>query len=247
MTPARAGGPGPAIRAAPLVLALLLPGVAPLGAQAPAFEPARLVLGTDSMTISMVREGTLIAAGMLWDELTLVPLPGGGQGIRRVYRTVNRLFGNHLDTTVATVPALAIVARRSLSRILTDSVVAVGDSLLGWESMYGAPVREVRRHLPAGTIDSEHFDLLVRTHPWAPGARFAVRAFLSGQDSLSTLTATYGGEEILRQRDGTETATWRIEATFASLTVTFWVDQRTRAMVKEVIVISPEIRMLMVR
>ncbi|MBK8004455.1 MAG: hypothetical protein IPK12_11100 [Gemmatimonadetes bacterium] len=113
--------------------------------------------------------------------------------------------------------------------------------------MYGAPVREVRRHLPAGTIDSEHFDLLVRTHPWAPGARFAVRAFLSDQDSLSTLTATYGGEEILRQRDGTETATWRIEATFASLTVTFWVDQRTRAMVKEVIVISPEIRMLMVR
>ncbi len=233
--------------AAPVCLVVSLLLAAPLCAQGLSLDIGRLTLGVDSMSISMLRSGTEVPVGSLWDELLIVPGPGDVAYAQRVYRTENRVFGPHLDTVVAVLPTLRLVYRRTIARIMTDSIGVAHDSLIGWTENADGVRKGIRRPLPIGVIDAGSFDLLVRGHDWTPGASFSVRAFLPGQDSLATLHAAFGAAERVRQRDGQDALSWRIDADFSGMAVTMWVDQHSRALVKEIIQVTPDIAMVMVR
>ena len=232
--------------AAVLLAALLLCAPA-LAAQDDAIDVTRLAPGTDSMAILLDRGGLGLPVGTLWDELAVVREPGQPAALRRVYRTVNRATGSHLDTTITTLPELRLLYHRAVEGGVRDSLAAVGDSLVGWVMDSSGARQPLRRAVPAGQVEMGLFDLLIRAAPWAPGLVVRAEAFIPAVDTTFELTARWAGEEDVTLRSGEVAGCWRVESEIAGLVVTSWVDRRTRALAKGRIQLTPEIAMVMLR
>ncbi|MEQ1692156.1 MAG: hypothetical protein ABMA00_12780 [Gemmatimonas sp.] len=230
--------------AAMLGLFLGCPSLA--AAQAYQFESAKIRLGVDSMGISLIRQGKATAIGQLWDEMRVVP-GAHGPTLQRVYRTTNEVFGAHLDTTFVSLPSLAPLQRRTRSAMYSDSVVVEGMVAAGWVQPASKPRAAIARTLPSGTIDGALYDVAVRAAPLALGYGLTLSGYTSAQDSVLTLSSTVDASEVIRQRDGTERSTWRVRMDFGGLASTMWIDQETRALVKQIIELGPGVQILMLR
>lgn len=225
-------------------LILALPSFS--AAQARAFDLTKIRLGTDSMTISIVRHGDTTVIGQLWDDLG-IPLGIPSSRLRRVYRTTNQVFGAHLETTFVSVPTLALVRRRTRSVSYADSVEVDGSVATGWVQSASALSISISRTLPTGTIDASLYDVAVRTAPLALGYSLTLKGYSSLQDSILTLNATVVAVEVVSQRDGRQRRTWRVQVHFDELVSTMWIDQETRALVKQIIELGSGVHMLLLR
>ena len=199
------------------------------------------------MSIAMIRGPDTIPAGQLWDEIRLLSDSDGQVQIMRSYRTINRIFGPHLDSTFALAPDLRPIRRWSSSESASDSIVYRADSAIGWAESQDGSRRIIGRQIPRDIVDPSSFDLIVRTAELSPDYNFSVQTYLASQDTVATLTATVVGAERVRQRDGSLVDCWRVQGDFANLPVTMWVDKVTRALVQETIRLSPYIAMYMLR
>jgi len=214
-------------------------GVASLALrQQPAFDAHLLARTTDSMGIAVVREGSSQTVGELWDELKDTTIHGVA-ALRRVYRTVNQLFGPHTETTFVRLADLTLISRRTHSQSTSDSLVLTGDSVLGWRQTEQGTHAPVRRARDPQVIEASFFDALIRAAP--------IRGFISPTDSIATLRAKVIGTEAIQQRNGTGTETWQVDMDFAGLSSTLWIDKKTRALVRQVIRLTPSVQMLMRR
>jgi hypothetical protein len=234
-------------RAAWALLVILLGRVPALDAQVEAIDVSRLAPGIDSMAILLERGGMGIPVGTLWDEVAVLREPGQPLLLRRVYRTVNRATGSHLDTTVTALPDLRLRYHRTIQGAVLDSLVATGDTLAGWLSDSTGGRRPFRRALPTGQVEMGLFDLLIRAAPWAPGLEVRAEAFIPAVDTTFELVARWAGEADVTLRSGEVAACWRIESEVAGLVVTSWVDRRTRVLTKGRIQLTPELAMVMLR
>jgi len=222
-------------------------GVASLALrQQPAFDAHLLARTTDSMGIAVVREGSSQTVGELWDELKDTTIHGVA-ALRRVYRTVNQLFGPHTETTFVRLADLTLISRRTHSQSTSDSLVLTGDSVLGWRQTEQGTHAPVRRARDPQVIEASFFDALIRAAPLSPEYAIAIRGFISPTDSIATLRARVIGTEAIQQRNGTGTETWQVDMDFAGLRSTLWIDKKTRALVRQVIRLTPSVEMLMRR
>ncbi len=229
-----------------LTLAVFIVTAPTAHAQGADFNPRLLQHASDSMSISLVRDGSAVPVGELWDSFTDVR-SARGPALRRIYRTLNQAFGPHTETTMVRLPDLSLLSRRTYSQSTSDSIVATGDSLLGWrDAGQGVRVRVARRSEP-NVIEGSFFDALIRGGPLSPTYAVQVRAYLSVQDSIATLTARVTGSEAVRQHDGTMTDSWKVDMDFAGLSTTLWIAKKSRALVRQVIRLTPTVQMLMAR
>src|SRR2546430_2291002 len=170
---------------AALFLALMIPAIFIGWTQQRGFDPRLLRRGVDSMSISLVRDGTPTIVGELWDELGDITVRGA-PALRRVYRTINQAFGPHLETTMVRLPELTLLFRRTYSQATSDSVGAYGDSLRGWRDT-GQGARAAISRPALSLIEGSLFDVLIRGAPLSPSYSVRAQAYLSTQDSTATL------------------------------------------------------------
>lgn len=231
-----------------LIMAMLFVSSSRVAALQQAPDLTLLRRGTDSMSIALVRNGTETPAGQLWDNLSDISF-GGGPALRRIYRTVNTIFGPQAETTVVVVriPELSLLSRRTYSQSASDSLVESGDSIRGWRQAGQRGRLQVSRLADRAAIDGSLFDALIRAAPLAPGYRIEARAYVGSQDTTAVLTATVSGTAPIRRRDMRVVDTWVVEMDFLGLSTTLWIDTGTRDLVREVIHLSPEFQVLMQR
>jgi hypothetical protein len=211
---------------------------------AEAFDAKRLVLGTDSMLIFLEHPGGRQPLGTLWDELTAVD---GGTRLRRVYRTTNTLFGNHLDTVTSALPRLTPVRHRTQAARIRQNLEFRADSVVGWSEMEGRPRRTIARPSIPGAFDAATFDLLVRSAPLTEKYAVEVRGVLAEPDTVTTLRARVAGSDSVRTEGGQYLPAWVIEMDFAGLPSTMWIEKASRRLLRQTIRLSPEATILMER
>jgi hypothetical protein len=209
------------------------------------FEP--LAPRLDSMRILLVRTTDERDIGMLWDETTLVRAGDTGYSLRRVYRTINKLFGNHLDTVYSTVPDLRPISHRAVAGTALESIQYRSDSIVGWVEPEGKPRRRIARSADRSLYDAHTFDLLIRRAPLHPGYQLSVPALLSSQDTVATLKASVTGAATVQVEGGREAETWVVELDFAGLRSTMWVDKASRRLARQTIQLAPGVTLLMDR
>jgi hypothetical protein len=225
-------------------LAMLIASSGSAKAQA-SLEP--IAPRVDSMRMLLVRTTDERDIGMLWDEVTVVTNAGNGQTLRRVYRTLNGLFGNHLDTVYSTVADIRPVAHRTVAGTVLESIQFRTDSIVGWVQAEGKPRRRVARAADTTLYDAHSFDLLVRRAPLKAGYRLQVPALITSQDSIATLTARVTGSAPVAVEGGREVETWVVQLDFAGLVSTMWVEKATRRLAKQLIQLAPGMTLIMDR
>jgi hypothetical protein len=198
-----------------LMATLVSVSTAALEAQAPSFQVSKLALGTDSVAISIQQDGKERSIGLAWDQLALVT--GQPRRLSRVYRMENNLLGPLLDTVVFDLPSLRTWSRRTISKINSDSLFVVGDSVFGWQQVQDGARQAVALSLPRDVIDANAFDLVIRSTDWKPGLERTWSAFLPTSPTPVSLGAKLEGMEVVHQRNGTEVNCWRILGDFAGV------------------------------
>jgi hypothetical protein len=226
------------------LLAMLVASAGPANAQA-GLEP--LAPRLDSMRILLTRATDERDIGMLWDEVSLVKGAGDGFSLRRVYRTINTLFGNHLDTVYSTVPELRPVSHRAVAGTALESIQFRTDSIVGWVQPEGKPRRRVARAADASLYDAHSFDLLVRRATLHAGYQLQVPALLTSQDTVAILIARVTGSASVQVEDGRQVETWVVELDFAGLPSTMWVEKTTKRLARQLIQLAPGVSLIMDR
>jgi hypothetical protein len=226
-----------------LFVALLGYGVS-LQAQSvrePTPDGRRLQLGTDSLQVFVVRERRPHRTGTIVDRLDTIRVDGELR-LQRVYRRTDVILGNGVDTLVDHFPDL-------LPRGVQSRSDGGGTELLAWRAgrltgtveQPGKAKRSIDTTAAPSLYSSASFDLVLRASPLADGYEIAVSAY-SGRRGATILTAKVIGAERLAGLGDT----WRVEANFAGLSVTYWIGKNSRRLIREVIRFSPETELMFV-
>src|SRR5690606_29017288 len=141
----------------------------------------------------------------------------------------------------------APVSTRTYSSVVADSLAFGPKAVSGWVETQTGGRRLISRSLAPGLIAAGSFDLLVRTAALESGWTTEASTYLAALDSVHRLRAIVTGAETVRQRDGEQVETWRVEGTFGDLALTMWIHKQTRAMIQELIRMTPDVAMLMRR
>lgn len=219
---------------------LLLLLAVPVGchAQPPALDARTLRLGIDTLAVYAIRGTDTTLTGMIVDELTLRSA-GDRQLLVRTYHSRDRLLGTNADTLIDEFPTLAPVRHRSwrdggsehlefeLGRVRGFLRLANGDSVV------------VDQSVPSQVINASSFDLALRAAELKPDWSGQFSAFLSNSRTIGSMSARVAG---LDEVGGT--TCWRVEAEFAGLPVTFWIDQDSRRLCQQVMVLRPDLKIL---
>lgn len=212
-------------------------------AQAPAApqpDGRRLRLTSDSLEVYVVRLGEAKRTGSLIDRLDTVRVNGETM-LRRIYRTNDTALGTGVDTLLDTFATLQPHSVRShFSR---------GSEILDWQPSRVVGVveesegttRSIDSPRPAGWYSSSSFDVILRASPLADGYKISVPSF-SGRQGSNVLTATVAGSEAIEGFGDT----WRVEADFAGLMVTLWINKSSRRVVRQVMHVSPTLEIMFV-
>jgi len=212
----------------------------------PWYDISRLMLGTDSLQIYLVREDGRQHLGTLWDEVVLDQW-NGVRAVRRTYRTTNRLFGNHHEVTYTRFPDLQPLADRTEAALYSSHTIYRTDSIVGWSQPRDSARREYSLPAVPGQFDAQSVDLLVRTGDLGPGFDRQFTAFLSTSGEPGRMRAWVTGSAVLLDDRGTPRAVWVVELDFNGLGNTMWIDKQTRALHQQVIRLAPGMEIHSVR
>ena len=202
--------------------------------RAPRPDGRRLRLTTDSLEVYVVRQGRQQRTGLVVDQLDTVRV-NGETVLRRVYRTDDAVLGASLDTLVNALPDLSARSVRTLGARVIEILDWENGQVHGSVDENGKPSRAIEAAVPAGGwYSSAAFDLILRASPLAEGYVVSVPAF-SGQQGAAVLTARVAGSESIAGYGDT----WRVDADFAGMAVTFWISKMSRQLVRQVMRIAP--------
>jgi hypothetical protein len=207
---------------------------------APQPDGRRLRLATDSLEVYVVRLGQPQRTGFLIDRLDTVRVNGETM-LRRIQRTTDAVLGSSVDTLVDALTTLQPRSVRSRSDRGTERLDWQTSRVVGVVEEPDSPVRSIDSPLPKGWYSSASFDLILRASPLADGYGVAVPTF-SGREGSHLLTANVAGSEEVEGHGDT----WRIEADFAGLPVTFWISKTSRRLVRQIMHVSPVLEIMFV-
>jgi hypothetical protein len=221
-----------------LLVALLGVGVS-LRAQ-PAREPRpdgrRLHLGTDSLEVFLVRQRQWQRTGTIVDRLDTIRVDRELR-LQRVYRRTDAVLGNGVDTLIDHFPDLAPRSVQSRSDGGgTELLVWSAGRLTGTLEQPGKTQQSIDTTAAPSLYSSASFDLILRASPLAEGYEIAVSAY-SARRGATMLTGKVIGAEVLAGLGDT----WRVDANFGGISVTFWIAKTSRRLIREIVRVSPEI------
>lgn len=196
-------------------------------------DARRLRLVSDSLEVYFVRMGQQKRTGVVVDRLDTVRVNGQTM-LRRIYRTTDEVLGHGVDTLVDAYSTLEPQSVRSRSDRVTERLDWQGNRLVGVVEEADKPSRAVDSPVPPGWYNSASFDLILRASPLAEGYEVAVPTF-SGRQGSRVMTAKVTGSESLEGQGDT----WRLDADFAGLPVTFWISKTSRRLVRQVMHVGP--------
>jgi len=196
----------------------------------------RLQLGTDSLEVFIVRQRQWQRTGTIVDRLDTIRV-GGELRLQRVYRRTDAVLGNGVDTLIDHFPDLAPRSAHSRS---DDG----GTELLAWSAgritgtldQPAKSTRSIDTTVAPSLYSSASFDLILRASPLAEGYEIAVSAY-SARRGATMLTGKVIGTELLAGLGDT----WRVDANFGGISVTFWIAKTSRRLIREIVRVSPEI------
>jgi hypothetical protein len=200
----------------------------------------RLRLGSDSLEVYIIRMGQPQRTGYLIDRLDTVRVNGETM-LRRIYRTTDAVLGSSVDTLVDAFATLQPHRVSSHSDRGTERLDWQMNRVVGVVEEPDAPARSIDSPRPNGWFSSASFDLILRASPLADGYRISVPTF-SGLRGSHVLTANVARSEAVEGYGDT----WRIEADFAGLPVTFWIDKTSRRLVRQIMHLSPTVEIMFV-
>jgi hypothetical protein len=223
--------------------ALLLVAVLAYGASLraqPAQEPKpdgrRLHLGTDSLEVFLVRQRQWQRTGTVVDRLDTIRVDGELR-LQRVYRRTDAVLGNGVDTLVDHFPDLVPRSVQSRSDGGGTEVLAwSGGRLTGVLEQPVTGKRSIDTTAAPSLYSSASFDLILRASPLAEGYEIAVSGY-SARRGATMLTGKVIGAEVLAGLGDT----WRVDANFGGISVTFWIAKTSRRLIREIVRVSPEI------
>lgn len=219
-----------------IVALTALPSV--LLSQGATLDARQLTLGADTLAVYAIQGNDTTLTGLIIDDLAL-QTEGDRSLLVRTYRTQDRILGSRLDTLIDEFPHLAPVRHRSITdsgrerldfapgRVDGLLVLANGDSVL------------VDASLPSAAINASSFDIALRSSPLSPDWAAELPAFLANSRTVVALHARVAGVEKIG-----EALCWRVEAEFTGLPVTFWIDQTTRRICQQLMIIRPDFQIL---
>jgi hypothetical protein len=195
----------------------------------------RLQLGTDSLEVFVIRQRQQQRTGTIVDRLDTIRVNGEVR-LQRVYRRTDEVLGNGVDTLVDHFPDLAPRSVQSRSDDGgTELLVWRAGRLTGTVEQPGKTKRSIDTTAAPSLYSSASFDLILRASPLAEGYEIAVPAY-SARRGATILTAKVIAAEVLSGFGDT----WRVDANFSGLSVTFWIAKTSRRLIRQVIRVSPE-------
>jgi hypothetical protein len=204
----------------------------------PVLNPGFVKLGVDSLAVYLVRGSDTVPVGHVRDELTIHKVDGAAHFVR-VYTSINRLFGNGVDTIVDRTEGLFPVSHHSHGDEEATTLDFTRGRVRGWRwSAFGDSSR-INTELPAVAYNGASFDLILRASELEPGLRIAIPSFLWRSRTVDTLTAQARGLETLRGVD-----CWVVDANFSGMSVTFWIEDGGRRLRQQVMDVQPGVQMI---
>jgi hypothetical protein len=204
------------------------------GGLAPHPDGRLLRLTTDSLEVYVVRRGQSERTGLIVDRLDTARV-NGEVVLRRVYRTNDAVLGISLDTLIDVLPDLHARSVRTAGTRAIEELDWKGNRVTGTVEQNGKAGRGIDERVPeGGGYSSASFDVILRASPLTDGYAVAVPAF-SGQEGAAVLTArVVGSEDISGYGD-----TWRVDADFSGMSVSFWISKTSRRLVRQIMRIAP--------
>ena len=198
---------------------------------------ARLKCGVDSLEIYLVQGSARRRTGTLVDECRSSGT-GSAQVFTRVYRTTDRVLGNRLDTIVDLWSSLEPRSYHSVgSRASSSDTIRLdwsANRLRGRVVLESKPAIAIDEDVKSPHYNSASFDVLLRASPLAAGYSVDVPAYVPGRGVVK-LTAN-----VVREEQVAGQASWRVDADFGGLSVTFWIAKTSRQLLKQAMHITPE-------
>jgi hypothetical protein len=228
----------------PFLLLVLLCGATPMRAQAadslPSPKPDGRVLrpGIDSLAIYLVDGTDTTRTGLAVDKLEVYE-EGGRTLLRRVYESSDRLLGTSRDTLVDVLATLEPVRHRSRTSRSLEFLEFTPGAVKGWLRLANGDSVAVDAPLPARVYNSSSFDLVIRASPLSETWEATIPALLAHTRSVVSLRARVTGSEVID-----DDPTWKVEAEFTGLPVTFWISKATRVLRQQAMVIRPDMTIL---
>jgi hypothetical protein len=199
-------------------------------------DARRLHLGTDSLEVFIVRQRQWQRTGTIVDRLDTIRVDGELR-LQRIYRRTDAVLGNGVDTLVDHFPDL--VPRSVQSRSEgggTELLVWSAGRLTGTLEQPAKEKQSIDTTAAPSLYSSASFDLILRASPLAEGYEIAVSGY-SARRGATILTAKVIGPEVLAGLGDT----WRLDANFGGISVTFWIAKTSRRLIREIVRVSPEI------
>lgn len=207
-------------RVAPFVLLALVHASQSASGQTPGLhvDAKRLKTGVDTLAVFLIRGSDTTRTGTIVDHLRAEK-----DRLIRVYTTTDAVLGNGIDTIVSSLDGLRPLsyATHSASRIARLSFQP--SEVHGWTRLPNGDSVTIQQALPADVFDGSSFDLILRASALGPDVKLVVPAFLLGSNTVSTLSGSVTGTDVVDQR-----SCWVVNANFAGMPVTFWIDKETR-------------------
>ena len=226
------------MRPSAFLLAALLATPAVLRGQNAAPDAGALRLGADTLAVFVIQGADTTATGLVVDQLA-VRTDGGRSLLVRTYLTQDRVLGARLDTLVDEFPHLAPVRHRSRTDQGFEHLDFANGRVQGTLYLANGDSVPVDVALPSPVINASTFDIALRSTTLSEGWSAEFSAFLPSSRTVVTLHARVAGVEEIGG-----SSCWRVEAEFTGLPVTFWIDQSTRRICQQVMVIRPDFRIL---
>jgi hypothetical protein len=210
------------------VVALVLSASSGLAQRsAPVPDYTTLRLGVDTLEVHVVRGGERQRTGVIVDAIDTVR-SGGELRLVRAYRTIDLVLGASLDTIID--EAVRLVPRyssRSSGRS-SDALTWSNGRITGFVAEVGKPRRSIDEGGADSVFNGASVDLILRASPLADGYAVTIPTF-SGAQGLTAVSARVAGTESVGGIDS-----WRVDASFADLPVTFWIEKVSRRLVRQV-------------
>lgn len=222
-----------AIAATPLVLGAQQSPSAP-----PSFDVSRLVPGTDSLAVFVIRGVDTTETGRIVDKLRVEEVGGRGQ-LHRVYSTRDQLLGVRLDSLTDDLATLEPIRHRSRTHSGAEFLEFADGRAVGTLYLASGDSIIVDVPLTPGIVNSSSFDLALRAAPLAEGWRAEIPAFLPNARVTVMLQARVSGVEVVQGM-----RCWKVDAEFTGMPVTFWVAQKDRRLCQQVMQIRPDLSIL---
>lgn len=204
--------------------ALLVAVVAQAPPTRPSFDGRRLLQRVDSFAAYYIRDDDTSRSGT-----SVASISADGTMLMRVYVSDDP-NGGQTDTIFDRLSDLLPVRHSSQSPWGSGNVRFGRGTVTGWTQLANGDTVAVSTPIPPRVYNAASFDLLVRASDLHEGFEFTVQGFRMGSNVVVTMRGRVTGTEIV---DGHPC--WVFAGTNGPVPVTFWVDQETRALRRQLI------------